>query len=90
MMDKNKLHLVACYAASICVDDNYTRCKEALEADSVDELLSDAVVKRSLILASIPVVKDNDVIKAVKNDDYFINSFKLQVKTLVSTTKFYN
>ena len=42
MMDKNKLHLVACYAASICVDDSYTRCKEALEADTVDELLSDA------------------------------------------------
>lgn len=89
-MDKNKLHLVACYAASICVDDNYTRCKEAVDNDTTDELLSDAVVKRSLILASIPVIKDNDVIEAVKNDAYFTNSFKLQVKTLVSTTKFYN
>ena len=90
MMDKNKLHLIACYVASIVVDENYTRCKEASDNDDTASLLSDALIKRGLIMSSIPVIKDTDVIRAVKEDSYFLNSFKLQVKTLVASTKFYN
>lgn len=90
MMDRNKLHLIACYVASIAVDESYTRCKEAVDKDDTDSLLSNALVKRGLIMSSIPVIKDETVIKAVKEDEYFLNSFKLQVKTLVASTKFYN
>ena len=90
MMDRNKLHLIACYVASMIVDENYTRCKEAVDKDDTSSLLSNALVKRGLIMSSIPVIKDDDVIKAVKEDEYFLNSFKLQVKTLVASTKFYN
>ena len=89
-MDKHKLHLVACYVASLAVDENYIRCKEASDNGTTDELLSNALIKRGLIMASIPIIKDGDMIRAVKEDIYFLNSFKLQVKTLVSTTKFYN
>ena len=90
MMDRNKLHLIACYVASIAVDESYARCKEAVDKDDTDSLLSNALVKRGLIMSSIPVIKDETVIKAVKEDEYFLNSFKLQVKTLVASTKFYN
>lgn len=90
MMDRNKLHLIACYVASLVVDENYTRCKEASDNDTTDDLLSDALIKRGLIMSSVPIVKDKDVIKAVREDSYFLNSFKLQVKTLVASTKFYN
>lgn len=90
MMDRNKLHLIACYVASIAVDESYARCKEASDNGDTESLLSDALIKRGLIMSSVPILKDKDVIKAVKEDSYFLNSFKLQIKTLVASTKFYN
>ena len=46
MMDRNKLHLIACYVASIAVDESYTRCKEASDNGDTESLLSDALIKR--------------------------------------------
>ena len=82
-MDSNKLHLIACHIASCIVNETPADAIRAVEEKRVSSLLNKTVVKRGLVLANIPVVKDEETINSVMNDGEFISIFTVQLGMLV-------
>ena len=77
MMEYDKLHLIACHIVSFIVNERPADAIAAVES------------KRGLLLANIPVVKDNDTIKYIEDSKYFEEVFKNQLSTIVKNIKLY-
>lgn len=89
MMENDKLHLIACHIASFIANENPADAISAVESKNVKSLLNKAIIKRGLLLANIPVVKDADTIRYIEDSKYFEEVFKNQLSTIVKNIKLY-
>lgn len=89
MMEYDKLHLIACHIVSFIINENPADAINAVESKNVKSLLNKTVIKRGLLLANIPVVKDDDAIKYIEDSKYFEDVFKNQLSTMVKNIKLY-
>ena len=89
MMEYDKLHLIACHIASFIANEKPADAISAVESKNVKSLLTKTVIKRGLLLANIPVVKDDDAIKYIEDSKYFEEVFKNQLSTIVKNIKLY-
>lgn len=89
MMEYDKLHLIACHIVSFIINENPVDAINAVESKNVKSLLNKTVIKRGLLLANIPVVKDDDAIKYIEDSKYFEDVFKNQLSTMVKNIKLY-
>lgn len=89
MMEHDKLHLIACHIASFIANENPADAISAVESKNIKSLLTKTVIKRGLLLANIPVIKDDDTIKYIEDSKYFEEVFKNQLSTIVKNIKLY-
>ena len=89
MMEHDKLHLIACHIASFIANENPSDAISAVESKNIKSLLTKTVIKRGLLLANIPVIKDNETIKYIEDSKYFEEVFKNQLSTIVKNIKLY-
>ena len=89
MMEHDKLHLIACHIVSFITNEKPADAIHTVESKNVKSLLTKAVIKRGLLLANIPVVKDDDAIKYIEDSKYFEEVFKNQLSTIVKNIKLY-
>ena len=89
MMEHDKLHLIACHIASFIANENPVDAISAVESKNIKPLLTKTVIKRGLLLANIPVIKDDDTIKYIEDSKYFEEVFKNQLSTIVKNIKLY-
>lgn len=89
MMEHDKLHLIACHIASFIVNERPTDAINAVESKNIKSLLTKADIKRGLLLANIPVIKDKDTVKYIEDSKYFEEVFKNQLSTIVKNIKLY-
>lgn len=89
MMEHDKLHLIACHIASFIANENPVDAISAVESKNIKSLLTKTVIKRGLLLANIPVIKDNETIKYIEDSKYFEEVFKNQLSTIVKNIKLY-
>lgn len=89
MMEHDKLHLIACHIASFIANENLADVISAVESKNIKSLLTKTVIKRGLLLANIPVIKDDDTIKYIEDSKYFEEVFKNQLSTIVKNIKLY-
>lgn len=88
-MEHDKLHLIACHIASFIANENPVDAISAVESKNIKSLLTKTVIKRGLLLANIPVIKDNETIKYIEDSKYFEEVFKNQLSTIVKNIKLY-
>ena len=89
MMEHDKLHLIACHIASFIANENPADAISAVESKNIKSLLTKTVIKRGLLLANIPVIKDNETIKYIEDSKYYEEVFKNQLSTIVKNIKLY-
>ena len=89
MMEHDKLHLIACHIASFIANENPADAISTVESKNIKSLLTKTVIKRGLLLANIPVIKDNETIKYIEDSKYFEEVFKNQLSTIVKNIKLY-